>query len=73
MRPEKAEGLCRNTIEKYLGSDALERFAYKREKVRKICNDFKKRIGLETTINEIINQPEKLENLKFSNSNHDER
>ena len=46
--------LCRNTIEKYLGSDALSRFARKREDIRERLGEFKERTGLGEAIGEAL-------------------
>jgi hypothetical protein len=46
--------LCRDTIEKYLGKDALERFKQKREEIRKKLEDFKERTGLDDAIDEAL-------------------
>lgn len=54
VRPKEAEELCRMTIEKYLGSNALERFEAKRERVREILREFKDRTRLTKTIMEVI-------------------
>jgi len=54
--PEMGRRLCREAIEKYLGSDALERFREKREKVKKMFKEFRKRTGLEKVIEGILRE-----------------
>lgn len=46
--------LCRDTIEKYLGTDALERFERKREAIRQRLSEFKDRTGLGDAITEAL-------------------
>ena len=46
--------LCRNTIEKYLGMDALARFEGKREEIRQRLAEFKERTGLGNAITEAL-------------------
>lgn len=47
-------------IEKYLGSNALERFEAKRERVRGILREFKDRTGITKTIAEIVGRIEEI-------------
>jgi len=46
VRPREAEELCRQAIEKYVGSDALSRFESKRNKVIRKMESFRRRSGL---------------------------
>ena len=48
--PDAAQNLCRETIEKYLDSDALDRFQAKRQEIRDILEAFKKKTGLQDTL-----------------------
>jgi hypothetical protein len=64
VRPEQGRELCRDTIEKYIGSDSLDRFKNKREKVKKILKEFRESTGLDKSIKkaiEIINKKEGLD------------
>jgi hypothetical protein len=49
---EQGRKLCRDTIEKYLGADAIKRFAKKRQEIRDEVNRFFKKTGLDTTLQE---------------------
>jgi len=51
---KEARQLCRDTIEKYLGDDALQRFETKRQEIRDITNEFRDRTGLTESIREAI-------------------
>jgi hypothetical protein len=51
--------LLRTTIEKYLGKDALHRFSEKRQEVRRVLGEFKKRTGLDTALERALNMFEK--------------
>jgi len=46
--------LCRDAIEKYLGTDALSRFKERRQEIRKRLGDFKERTGLDEAIEEAL-------------------
>ena len=52
--PDNARILCRATIEAYLGTDALGRFEVKRQEIRDILSDFRKRTKLQITIENYI-------------------
>ena len=54
--PDRARQLCRESIEKYLGDDALERFADKREEVAKELEDFRESTGIGEAIKKAIKQ-----------------
>jgi len=57
--PNKARELCKNAIEKYLGSGALGRFEEKREAVRKELKNFRSKTGLDTAIKDALKIIEK--------------
>jgi hypothetical protein len=57
--PDAAQNLCRETIEKYLDSDALDRFEAKRQEIRDILTDFKKKTGLQDTLEKSLELIEK--------------
>lgn len=54
--PREAQKLCRAAIEKYLGTDAQERFSHKRDDVKKEFNKFLKRTGLDESIAKAIEE-----------------
>lgn len=54
VRPEAARDLCRASIEKYVGSEALGRFQEKRDAIVSQMEEFRERTGLEDTINQAI-------------------
>lgn len=49
-RPDEAKELCIKAIEKYLGNDALARFAVKRKKVKDEMMEFRERTGLDEVV-----------------------
>jgi len=62
VRPAEARELCRKAIEKYIGSDALDRFQEKRDAVIEEVESFREKTGLSEAIKtalEIINKGEK--------------
>lgn len=52
--PDKAQELCRNAIEEYLGGAALDRFEAKRQEIRDELSDFRERTGLDDAIENAI-------------------
>lgn len=54
VRPEQSRQLCREAIEKYLGTDALERFAKRREEVREQFNQLREATGVQEAIQEAL-------------------
>jgi hypothetical protein len=54
VRPNSARDLCRQSIEKYVGSEALGRFQEKRDTIVARLEKFREDTGLEDTINEAI-------------------
>jgi len=48
--PEIAISICRSAIEKYLGTDSLERFARKRQQIVEMFDEFQSRTGLDEAI-----------------------
>jgi len=54
IRPTEARDFVREVIEHYVGSDALDRFAQKREVIIKEISDFRKRTKLDNTIKKAI-------------------
>lgn len=52
--PSKAKGLIKNSIEKYLGDKALDRFTLKREAVREEYNSLLDDTGLRNIIEDLI-------------------
>jgi len=55
VRPDAARKLCRETIERYLGEDALERFESKREAIRQRLRNFRQETGLDKSIKTALN------------------
>ena len=53
--PQKARELVRNSIEKYLGKDAINRFEEKRQKIRDEFNKFLIETGLDDSIDSALN------------------
>lgn len=51
---ENARKLCKKTVEKYLGADAKQRFAQKRENVKEKIKSFLKDTGIHSTIADAI-------------------
>jgi hypothetical protein len=54
--PDIAQDLCRETIEGYLGNDAIGRFEARREAVREAINDVRESSGLTEDIMRILGQ-----------------
>lgn len=54
VRPRESEELCRQVIESYIGIDAKDRFAAKRQEIRDVMTDFRQRTGLDNTIEEAL-------------------
>lgn len=54
IRPAEAREFVREVIERYVGSEALERFAEKREVIRREIADFRARTHLDDTIKQAI-------------------
>ena len=54
IRPAEARDLCRAAIEKYVGSEALDRFQAKRQEIVDELEAFRERTGLDDTITEAI-------------------
>ena len=52
--PTAGRELCKETIERYLGRGAVERFKKKRQRIRNILRDFRKRTGLDISIQKAI-------------------
>lgn len=52
--PDIARDLCRDTIERYLGADALDRFEVKRQEIRDGLSEFRERTGLDEAIENAI-------------------
>jgi len=52
--PDIARALCRESIERYLGADALDRFEAKRQRIRDELSDFRERTGLDEAIKTAI-------------------
>ena len=59
VRPDQGRELCRQAIEKYLGTDAEARFTKKRKEVKNILDDFRRRVGLDISIQKAIRLIEK--------------
>lgn len=62
-KPDEGRALCRQAIEKYLGTHAVARFKRKRAKVKRIMEKFRERTGLNEAIQEAINLIEEENNL----------
>jgi len=54
INPKQGRNLCRETIEKYLGTDAIRRFQRKKRKIAQIIDKFRKDTGLDITIYQAI-------------------
>jgi len=52
--PESARQLCTESIESYVGEEALERFEALRQEIRDELDEFRERTGLDDTIQEAI-------------------
>ena len=52
--PDRARELCRRAIERYLGPDALERFARRREAVREAFRRVRREAGLEEAVRRVL-------------------
>jgi len=48
--PEAGRQLCRDAIEKYIGSDALQRFEHKRALVRQQFQQLREKAGMEEAL-----------------------
>jgi hypothetical protein len=58
---EAGRKLCRDSIEKYIGHDSLERFEERRQEIRNIVEEFFGRTGLDKTLRkgiDLINKDE---------------
>lgn len=53
-RPDSGRELCRREIEKYVGEDALSRFAAKRQKVTEELKEFRNRTGVSEIIEKTV-------------------
>jgi len=54
INPKQGRNLCKETIEKYLGTDAIRRFQRKKRKIAQIIDRFRKDTGLDITIYQAI-------------------
>lgn len=54
VRYHEGQQLCRDAIERHLGPDAIDRFAVKRERIRKEIQKFRDRTGLSKAIKKVI-------------------
>lgn len=54
VRPDASRELCRQSIIKYVGDEALDRFQAKRDKIAEQLDDFRESTGLSDKINEAI-------------------
>lgn len=59
VKPDQGRELCRQEIEKYLGTDAKDRFQEKREAIIQIVDEFRNRTGLNKAIQKAIDLIEK--------------
>lgn len=59
VKPDQGRELCREAIEKYLGKEAKDRFQKRRGEVVQIVGEFRKRTGLNETIQKALDLIEK--------------
>lgn len=58
VRREDAEALCRQAIERYLGTDARERFARRRQGINERFEDYRERTGIGDAIQRVLDEAE---------------